>query len=137
MVRRVHQGDMLSPLLLDIFFASVITVALLQRSRSSILDMDILADLVQHVEEGVSQGKEVDTKETSKVTRKVCGVLSADDAAGIIVSRSTLRLTKMMVIRMEVCAAYGLTVSKKKMGTMHMFEPHTAAWTQRMTAAGQ
>lgn len=78
------------------------------------------------------------TKETSpKVTREVCGVLYADDAAGIIVSRSALRLTKMMVIHTcgSLCGVWADRI--KKMGTMHMFEPHTAAWMQRITAVDQ
>lgn len=71
------------------------------------------------------------TEEASaKVMRTVRGILYADDAG--TVSRLRLSWTKVNVIKCGVCAAvFGLKVSE----TMHMAEPHTAARTQRITAA--
>lgn len=42
-----------------------------------------------------------------------------------------------VILLVEMCAAFGLTVSEKKTGTIHMPEPHIAAWTLRNMVAGQ
>lgn len=53
-------------------------------------------------------------------------------------SRSPLGFSEyMMMLTVEFCAAFGLTVSEKKTETIHMPEPHTAARTLRTTAVGQ
>ena len=53
--------------------------------------------------------------------RVLWAMLYADDAG--IASRSQASLEKMMTVIVEVCAAFGLIVSEKKTGTMHMRPP--------------
>lgn len=62
-------------------------------------------------------------------------MLHTDDAG--CVSWSPSDLTNMMVIILEVCAAFGLTVLEKKTETMSMPEPHMTAQKLRITAADQ
>ena len=52
------------------------------------------------------------------VRRAVWGMLYADDAC--IVSRSSRGLELIMAMIVEVCGAFGLTVSEKKTETMQM-----------------
>ena len=69
------------------------------------------------------------------VRRAVWGMLYADDAC--IVSRSPQGLAKMMEVIVEVCRAFGLTVSAKKTETMCMPPPRTTRMMVRIEAAGQ
>ena len=69
------------------------------------------------------------------VRRAVWGMLYADDAC--IVSRSPQGLPKMRESIVEVCRAFALTVSAKKLETMRMPPPCTP-WTMvRVEAARQ
>ena len=69
------------------------------------------------------------------VRRAVWGMLYADDAC--IVSRSPQGLAKMVEVIVEVCRAFGLTVSAKKTETMCMPLPRTPRTMVRIEAAGQ
>ena len=69
------------------------------------------------------------------VRRAMWGMLYADDAC--IVSRSPQGLAKMMEVIVEVCRAFGLTVSAKKTETMCMPPPRTPRTMVRIEAAGQ
>ena len=68
------------------------------------------------------------------VRRVVWGMLYADDAC--IVSRSPQGLAKVMEVIVEVCRAFGLTVSAKKTETMCMPPPRTPRMMVRIEAAG-
>ena len=78
---------MLSPLLFNIFFAAVLTVALRRFSKDTV----ILAKLVHLKEPSTSMGPD---PAMNYVRRALLGILYADDA--FIVSRSPQGFTKMM-----------------------------------------
>ena len=109
----LRQGCVLPPLLFNIFFAAVLNVVLQRFSE----EPAILAELVHLKEPSTSMGPE---PAMDYVRRAVWGMLYADDAC--IVSRSPQGLAKMMEVIVEVCRAFGLTVSAKKTETMCM--PH-------------
>ena len=69
------------------------------------------------------------------VRRAVWGMLHTDDAS--IVSRSPQGLAKMMKVIVEVCRAFALTVSAKKVETMCMPPPRKPRMMVRVEAAGQ
>ena len=126
----LRQGYMLSPLFLNMFFATMLNV-LLQRFSE---DMVILAEPV-HLEESsiiMSMGPE---PAMDYVRRVVWGMLYADDAC--IVSRSPQGIAKMMEDTVEVSRAFALTVSVKKTEIMCM-PPSRKPWTMvRVVPAGQ
>ena len=111
-----RQGCVLSPLLLNIFFAAVLNVVLQRFSEKPA----ILAELVHLKEPSASMGPE---PATDYVRRAVWGMLYADDAC--IVWRSPQGLAKMMEVIAEVCRAFTSTVSAKKTETMCMSPPRT------------
>ena len=94
----LRQGCVLSPLLLNLFFAAVIHVVLARFSG----DEDTLRDLV-HLEEDEVSGKEVPL---ARVEGAVRGTFYADD--GGIVSTSAEGLAKMMTVIVTVFEAAGL-----------------------------
>ena len=119
---------MLSPLLLNIFFAAVLNVIPQRFSEDPV----ILAELVHPKEPSTSTGPE---PAMDYVCRVVWGMLYADDAC--IVLRLPQGLAKTMEVIVEVCRAFALTVSAKKTETMCMLPPRTL-WTMvRVKAAGQ
>ena len=118
----LRQGCVLSPLLFNIFFATVLTVVLQRFSE----EPAILAELVRLKEPPTAM---------DYVRRAVWGTLYADDAC--IVSRSPQGLAKMMKVIVEVCRAFALTVSAKKTETMCMPPPRTPRTMVQIEAAGQ
>ena len=129
MEQGLRQGYVLSPLLFNIFFAAVLNVVLQRFSE----EPAILAELVHLKEPSTSMGPE---PAMDYVRRAVWGMLYADDAC--IVSRSPQGgLAKMMEVIVEVCRAFGLTVSAKKTETMCMPPPRTPRTMVRIEAAGQ
>ena len=112
----LRQGCVLSPLLLNIFFAAVLNVVLQRFSE----EPAILAKLVHLKESSTSMGPE---PAMDYVRHAVWGMLYADDAC--IVSRSPQGVAKMMEVIVEVCRALALTVSVKKTETMCMLPPRT------------
>ena len=127
----LRQGRVLSPLLLNVFFATAIHAVLVRFS----VDPDIVRDLV-HLEEDLGEdGVEVDS--LACVRRVVWGMLYADDAG--IVSKSAEGLAKMMTVIVTVFDAAGLTVSEKKTETMLLRTPNQALRTSPLVieAAGQ
>ena len=105
----LRQGCVLSPLLFNIFFATVLTVVLLRLSE----DVIIFAELVHLKEPLTSMGLE---PVMDYVHHVVWGLLCVDDAC--IVLRSPQVLAKMMEVIVEVCQAFALTVSASKPQTM-------------------
>ena len=124
----LRQGCVLSLLLLNIFFAAVLTVVL-QRSRK---EQAILAELVHLKEPPTSMEPE---PAMYYVRRAVWDMLYVDDAC--IVSRSPQGLAKMMKVIEEVCRAFGLTVSAMKVETMCMPPPRTPRKIVQVEEAGQ
>ena len=124
----LRQGCMLSPLLVNIFFAAVLTVVL-QRFRE---EPAILAELVHLKEPPTSMGPE---PAMDYVHRTVWGMLNADDAC--IVSRSPQGLAKMMEVVVEVCRAFALTVTAKKTETICMPPRRTPRTMVQVEATGQ
>ena len=124
----LRQGCVLSPQLFNIFFAAVLNVVLQRFSEKPA----ILAELVHLKEPSTSMGPE---PAMDYVRRAVWGMLYADDAC--IVSQSPQGLAKMMEVIVEVCRAFALTVSAKKMETMCMPPPRTPRTMVRIEAAGQ
>ena len=122
-----RQGCVLSPLLLNIFFAAELNV--LQRFSE---EPAILAELVHLKEPSTSMGPE---PAMDYVRRAVWGMLYADDAC--IVWRSPQGLAKIMEVIVEVCRAFTLTVSAKKTETICMSPPHTPRTMVRIEAAGK
>ena len=114
--QRLRQGLALSLLLFNIFFAAVRTVVL-QRFTE---EPAIHAELLHLKEPPKSMGPE---PAMDYVRRAVWGMPYADDAC--IVSRSPQGLAKMMEVIVEVCRAFALTVSAKKVETMCMPPPRT------------
>ena len=88
----LRKGCVLSTLLFNILFAAAIEVVLVRFSE----DDTVLKDLVYLEEEtGVGAGTR-----SERVRRAVLGMMYADDAG--VVSRSQERLTRMMIIIVEV-----------------------------------
>ena len=113
---------MLSPLLFNTFFAAVLNVVLQRFSE----EPAILAELVHLKEPSTSMGP---VPAMDYVRRAVWGMLYADDAC--IVSRSPQELAKMMEVIVEVCRAFGLTVSAKKTETLCMpHRVHRGRWCE-------
>ena len=124
----LRQECVLSPLLSNIFFAAVLNDVLQRFSEESA----ILAELVHLKEPSMSMGPE---PAMDYVRRAVWGMLYADNAC--IISRSPQELAKMMEVIVEVCRAFALTVSAKRMETMCMAPPRTPRTMVRIEAAGQ
>ena len=91
---------MLSPLLFNIFFATVLIVVLQRFSEAPA----ILAKLMHLKEPPPSMGPE---PAMDYVRRAVWGMLYADDTC--IVSRSPQGLAKMVEVIVEVCRPFALT----------------------------
>ena len=110
----VRQGCVLSPPLLNIFFAAATEVILVHFSKD---DTTILKDLVYLEEEaGVGAGTPLE-----RARRAVWGMLYAHDVG--FVSRFQEGLTRMMTTIVEVFRGFGLTVSEKKTETLLMRAP--------------
>ena len=124
----LRQGCVLSPLLLNIFFAAILTVVLQRFSE----EPAILAELVHLKEPPTSMGPEL---AMDYARRAVWGMLYADDAC--IVSRSPQGLAKMMEVILEVYRAFAMTVSAKKTETICMPPPRTPRTVVQIEAAGQ
>ena len=125
----LRQGCVLSPLVFNIFFAAVLNVVLQNFSE----DPAILAELVHLKEPSTSIGPE---SAMDYVRRAGWGMLYADDAC-IIVSRSPQELAKTMEVIVEVCRAFALTVSAKKIETMRMPPPRSPRMMVRVEEAAQ
>ena len=104
-----RQGCVLSPLLVNVFFAAILRIVLERFSK----DAGILADLVHLHEQPSKVGPETALE---CVRRAIWGMLYADDAC--IVSQSTRGLGRMMAVFVEVFGAFGLTISESKTETM-------------------
>ena len=109
----LRQECVLSPLLLNTFFAAAIEVVLVRFSE----DDTILKDLVYLEEEAwVGAGTPLE-----RARRAVWGMLYADDAGVVTISQEGL--TRMVTLILDVFGAFGLTVSEKKTETLLMRAP--------------
>ena len=104
----LRQGCVLAPLLFNIFFAAVISVA----STRFKADEGIMNALVHLRKKRGTGGRGEATAGESVLAMPLWGMLYADDAG--VVSRSPEQLRKMMEVIVVVCAAFGLTVSEAK-----------------------
>ena len=129
----LRQGCVLSPLLFNIFFVSVIIVVLQRFAEDPLIVSDfVYLDDTPKGEDG--RPRKEGTLEM--VRRAVWGMLYADDAG--VVSTSPRALTRMMGVIVVSCQDFGLTVSEEKTEAMHLWShPHTASNTLRIEAAGQ
>ena len=102
----LRQGCVLAPLLFNIFFAAVINLA----STRFKADKGVMDALV-HLRKKWGAGRRGEaTVEESALATPHWGMLFADDAG--VVSQSPEQLRKMMGVIVDVCAAFGLTVSE-------------------------
>ena len=123
----LRQRCVLSPLLFNIFFATILLVALERFSK----DAGTLADLIHLQEQPSKNGPEMTLERLRCVT---LGLLYADDAC--IMSRSSRGLGRMMAF-FEVFGTFGLTISKSKTETMCMPIPRAPATKIVFNATGQ
>ena len=129
----LRQGCVLSPLLLNIFFAAVIIVVLQRFAEDPLIVSDLVyLDDAPKGEDG--RPRKEGTLEMAR--RAVWGMLYADDAG--VATTSPRGLTRMMGVIVVTCQEFGLTVSEKKPEAMHLWShPHTASNALRIEAAGQ
>ena len=105
---------MLAPLLFNIFFAAVITLA----STRFKTDKGLIDALVRLRKKRGAGGRGEATVGESALGTPLWGMLYDDDAG--VVSQSPEQLRKMMGVIAVVCAAFGLTVSEAKTEIMYL-----------------
>ena len=110
----LRQVCVLSPLLFDIFFETVLTVVLQRFSEDTV----ILAELVHLKEPPTSTGPE---SAMGYVRRVMWGMLYANDAC--IILQSPQGLARMMEVIVEIGRAFALIVSAKRTKTMYTPPP--------------
>ena len=101
----IRQGCVLAPHLFNTFFTAVIHVAL-TRFEADKDTTDTLVSLRK------KPGASIRTARDPAPATSPWGMIYADDAA--VVSQSPEHLTKVMVVIVTVCEAFGLTVSETK-----------------------
>ena len=104
----LRQGCVLAPLLFNIFFAVVISVA----STRFKADEGIMDALVHPRKNRGARGRGEAPAEELVLATPLWGMLYADDAG--VISRSPVQVRKMMEVIVVACAAFGLTVSEAK-----------------------
>ena len=112
----LRQGCVLSPPLLNVFFAAILLVALERFGK----DAGILANLIHLQEQLLKVGPKTALE---CVRRAIWGMLYADDAC--IVS-SPRGLGRVMAVFVEVFGTFGLTVSESQTETMCMSIPRAS-----------
>ena len=129
----LRQGCVLAPLLFNIFFAAVTHMAFTRFKA----DKDIMDALVGLREKTGIGKRGATTAGDAALAMSLWGMLYADDAA--VVSQSPEQLSKMMVVIVTVCAAFGFTVSEAKTEIMRLRTRGTpdAAASFSVEAAGQ
>ena len=129
----LHQGCVLAPLLFNIFFAAVISVAS-TRFKADEGIMDALVHLRKKSGAGRRGGATVGE---SVLATPLWGMLYADDAG--VVSKPPEQLRKMMGVIVVVCAAFGLTVSEATTEIMRLRAKGMSEYTAtfHVEAAGQ
>ena len=110
----LRQGCVLEPLLFNIFFAAVISVA----STRFKADKGTTDALVHLRKKRGAGGRGGATAGESPLATLLWGMLYADDAG--VVSRSPEQTREMMGVIVVVCAAFGLTVSEDKTEIMYL-----------------
>ena len=118
----LRQGCVLAPLLFNIFFTAVLTVAYDRFAAEEDVRNDFV-HIAARGQAGEDSGKEV------------WAMLYADDAG--VVSKSAQSLAKMMTAIVRVCQAFGLTVAETKTETMYLRYPGAAEQALVIEAAGQ
>ena len=119
---------MLSPLLFNIFFTDALTAVSQRFSKDTV----ILTELVHLKEQPTSMRLE---STMDNVRRAVWGMPYAVDAG--IVSRSPQELAKMVEVIVDVCRAFALTLSVKKIETRCIPPPRIPRTMVRVEAAVQ
>ena len=129
----LRQGCVLAPLLFNIFFAVVISVA----STRFKAGKGIMGALVHLRKKRGAGGLGEACAGESILATLLWGMLYADHAG--VVSQSPEQLRKMMGVIVVVCAAFGLTVSevKTEMMCLRAKEMPESTTTFSLEAAGQ
>ena len=128
MAQGLRQGCVLSSLLFNVFFATILFVARERFSKGA----GILADLI-HLQE---QPSKVDSEKALECVRRgIWGMMYADDAC--IVSRSPRGLERMMAVFVEDVGTFGLTISESKTETMFIPILRAPATKMVFNATGQ
>ena len=117
--QRLRQGCVVSPLLLNIFFAAVLTVVIERFSEDTVS----LAELAHLKEPPTSMGPK---PAMYYVRRAVWGILYVGDAC--IASRSPKGLAKMIEVIVEVCRIFALTMSAKNTEIMCLHRVNRGRW---------
>jgi hypothetical protein len=112
----LRQGCVLAPLLFNLFFSAVLTVAV-GRFKSEPQVVDDLVTIRSRFDTSPFDTASRKAK-TKWLLRQLWGFLYADDAA--IASKSQTSLTRMMDAIVSTCRRFGLTVSEPKTEAMHM-----------------
>ena len=120
----LHQKCVLSPLLFNIFIATVLNVRRSARTRTF--------SPSSFIHRNSRGGKDSSLRQTTYAEPSgACYTLTC------IVSRSPQALATMMEVIVHVCDAFDLTVSEKKTETMCMPAPHILPVVMHVEAAGQ
>ena len=129
----LRRGGVLSPLLFNVLFAAVIIVVLQRFAEDPLIVLDLV------YLDDAPKGEDDRPREegTLKMIRgAIWEILYADDAG--VVSTSPRGLTRMVDVIVVACQEFGLPVSEKKTGAMHLSSYlNTASNALRFEAAGQ
>ena len=129
----LRQGYVLSLLLLNIFFATVIIVVLWRFAADPMIVSNLI--YLDDAPRG-ENGRPSEDERLEMVRRAMWRILYADDAG--MMPMSPRGLTKMVDLVVVACQEFRLIVSEKKTETMHLWsDPSTSSNTLRIESEGQ